>query len=251
MNKNLDFTLYKFAEILNCLLDNGYSFQTLEDFLTYPADKVVILRHDVDRAPFHSLHTAKLENSRGIKGTYYFRIVKQSNHPQVIREIASLGHELGYHYEDLTLSNGIYEDAITSFETNLEYFRTFYPVKTICMHGSPVSRWDNRDLWRKYSYKDYGIIAEPYFDLDYSNILYLTDTGRKWNGDKSSVRDKVFQENFLALKGKLKNSDNIIEAASGNELPRTNDDNFSSPAMDRQSRGMDIGIYYTDFEKQD
>ena len=254
MNKNLDFTLYKFAEILNCLLDNGYSFQTLENFLNNPADKAVILRHDVDRAPFHSLHTAKLENSRGIKGTYYFRIVKQSNHPQVIREIASLGHEIGYHYEEMAfasqklkfkskkfkitnaydlqdrkteglqdkvpLEKKLADIAIDSFAKNLENMRGIAPVKTICMHGSPMSRWDSRLLWKYYDYRDFGIIGEPYFDIDFDKVLYLTDTGRKWNGEKSSVRDKVSQGNFLALKEKLKNSDNIIEATSTDKLPQ-------------------------------
>jgi hypothetical protein len=83
-----------------------------------------------------------------------------------------------------------------------------------------MSRWDSRILWKYYDYHDFGIIGEPYFDLDFNKVLYLTDTGRKWNGDKSSVRDKVFQENFLALKERLKNSDNILEAVSANELPQ-------------------------------
>ena len=38
---------------------------------------------------------------------------------------------------------------------------------------------------------DYGIIGEPYFDIDFNEVFYLTDTGRKWDGDKVSVRDKV------------------------------------------------------------
>lgn len=219
MNTQFDFTYRKYTEVLDCLLCNGYLFQSLEEFINQPSEKVVILRHDVDRSPLHSLVMAKLENSRGIKGTYYFRIVKQSNHPRVISEIAGLGHEIGYHYEDLVLSNGIPEKAIYSFESNLNYFRTYYPVKTICMHGSPASKWDNRDLWGKYSYMDFGIIAEPYFDLDYTNLLYLTDTGRKWNGDKSSVRDKISQVNFFTLKERLKSSDNILAAANANELP--------------------------------
>lgn len=220
MNLQFDFTYRKFNEILESLNINGYSFQTLEDYVKNPLEKAVILRHDVDRSPLHSLHTAQIENSRGIRGTYYFRIVKQSNQPQVIREIADLGHEIGYHYEDLSLSHGISENAINSFESNLSYFRTFYPVKTICMHGSPTSKWDNRDLWKKYSYKDYGIIAEPYFDLDYNNILYLTDTGRKWNGEKSSVRDKVFQGKFLSVKEKMRISDDIMKAVSSNKMAR-------------------------------
>ena len=68
---------------------------------------------------------------------------------------------------------------------------TLSHVKTICMHGSPLSKWDNRDLWKKYDYRDFGIIAEPYFDLDFDEVFYLTDTGRSWNNSKASVRDKV------------------------------------------------------------
>lgn len=219
MSNQFDFTLKKFGEILDSFLINGYSFQPLDEYIKDPLEKVIILRHDVDRLPLHSLYMAKIENSMGIRGTYYFRIVKQSNNAQVISEIAKLGHEIGYHYEDLALSHGIPENAIHSFESNLDYFRTFYPVKTICMHGSPASKWDNRNLWKNYSYRDFGIIAEPYFDLDYTSLLYLSDTGRKWNGEKSSVRDKVFQENFLAIKEKLKNSDDILTAVSAHELP--------------------------------
>ena len=59
------------------------------------------------------------------------------------------------------------------------------------MHGSPRSRFDNKSLWKKYDYKDYGIIGEPYFDIDFNDVFYLTDTGRRWDGDKVSVRDKV------------------------------------------------------------
>ena len=59
------------------------------------------------------------------------------------------------------------------------------------MHGSPMSKWDNKKIWEKYNYKNYGIIGEPYFDINFDEFYYLTDTGRKWDGDKVSVRDKV------------------------------------------------------------
>ncbi len=39
-----------------------------------------------------------------------------------------------------------------------------------------------------------GIIGEPYFDVDFSRVFYLTDTGRRWDGDAVSVRDKVKSE---------------------------------------------------------
>ncbi len=69
--------------------------------------------------------------------------------------------------------------AIEDFELNLERFRKIYPVKTICMHGSPLSKYDNKEIWEKYDYRDYGIIAEPYFDIDFDEVFYITDTGRK------------------------------------------------------------------------
>ena len=75
----------------------------------------------------------------------------------------------------------LFELAIDDFRLNLEKLRKFYPVKTICMHGSPLSKWDNRDLWKKYNYRDYGIIGEAYFDIDFGEVLYLTDTGRRWD----------------------------------------------------------------------
>ena len=59
------------------------------------------------------------------------------------------------------------------------------------MHGSPTSKIDNRALWKNNNYKDLGIIAEPYFDTDFNIVFYLTDTGRCWDGELYSVRDKV------------------------------------------------------------
>jgi hypothetical protein len=58
------------------------------------------------------------------------------------------------------------------------------------MHGDPFSKWDNRILWKYFDYKDFGIIGEPYFDVNFENMLYLTDTGRTWNGKAVSIRDK-------------------------------------------------------------
>ena len=70
------------------------------------------------------------------------------------------------------------------------------------MHGRPLSKYDNRLLWETYSYWDLGIIGEPYFDVDFSKVLYLTDTGRRWDGFDFSVRDKVkMRRSDLGTKG--------------------------------------------------
>ena len=98
----MDLTLTTYKKLLQELLANGYSFQTLQDFIQQAEDKTVILRHDVDRKPGNALVIAKIEEEGGIKASYYFRIVKESYHENIIKKIAGMGHEIGYHYENLS-----------------------------------------------------------------------------------------------------------------------------------------------------
>ena len=187
----MDFTISTYRALLNELTSQDYYFQTLGEFIQNPEKKAVILRHDVDAYPVYALNTAYLEYEMGIRATYYFKTKAKSYDKRIIKEIHQLGHEIGYHYDDLSTAKGDYEKAITEFAKNLEFLRQVVPVKTICMDGNAYSRWDNLRLWEKYDYKDYDILVEPYLDLDFNKILYLTDTGRKWNAVKYSRWDKV------------------------------------------------------------
>ena len=169
----------------------------------------------------NSLATAQIEHELGICATYYFRVVPQSNQPDIIRAIAALGHEIGYHYEDMALMQGDTEKAYAHFQQQLNYFRQFYPVRTICMHGAPTSQWDGKELWKHYDYRALGIIGEPYFDIDFSQMFYLTDTGRCWDGYKVSVRDKipVYQDQWNAQGLVYHATNDIIHAAEQGSLP--------------------------------
>ena len=190
-----DFTLDIYRTLLETLQAKGYEFISYAEYqkskIKNQKSKFVILRHDVDAKPENSLKTAQIEKSLGARATYYFRVGKESNHPEIIRAIVSLGHEIGYHYEDMSLCGGDIDKAYDHFTTWLDYFRQYYAVETICMHGAPTSKWDGKDLWKQYDYKTLGIIGEPYLDTDFSDVFYLTDTGRCWDGYKVSVRDKI------------------------------------------------------------
>lgn len=279
-----DFTLKIYNQLLEKLLGKGYGFATFgqwaeqkEQILRQAQDArtqsamhlpLCILRHDVDKLPENSLATAKIENELGIRGTYYFRIVPDSFDEQIIREIATLGHEIGYHYEEVDFAwreiNGQWsmfdgqlkrkikevsreiksqmsnvkskeilrqaqndnEAMITlaydMFKKNLERIRKVAPVSTICMHGSPLSPYDNKMIWTKYDYRELGLIGEPYFDIDWNEFGYLTDTGRRWNGSDVSVRDKVVNKNVqLTIRhgGQVNNA----QSASADRLKRTQD----------------------------
>jgi hypothetical protein len=227
----MDFTIKTYHALLYNLQRQGFEFSTFEDFAEKKTNtRSVILRHDVDLLPYNSLDTARIENSLGIRGSYYFRIGTESNNPTVIHQIELLGHEIGYHYETMDeISKKLHssghenmiDEAYEEFCKNLAYFRTLYPVKTICMHGSPRSKYDNRAIWQKYDYRKLGIIGEPYFDIDFSKVFYLTDTGRRWDGYKVSVRDKIpdHQERWTKEGLVFHSTKDIIRAARENCLP--------------------------------
>lgn len=271
----MDFTLSGYKKLISTLQSQGFLFQNFEEYIQNPKEKVVILRHDVDRKPGNALRMAKLEANLGVKSTYFFRTVLYTFNPKIITQIGEMGHEVGYHYENLSEINCLaqrrkgakvkkqsltvarrsqrgmngmngwnekhrgrraeggcregkggrskeewFELAIEDFERNLEKFRKLYPVKTICMHGSPLSRYDNKELWEKYDYRDFGIIAEPYFDLDFDRLLYLTDTGRRWDGWRVSIRDKMAQQTEWISRGLVfRTTWDIIRAANDGKLP--------------------------------
>ena len=223
--KKMDFTLRIYRKLLCALQQKGYNFLTFEQYcMLLPSqrpERFVILRHDVDLKAKNSLATAQMEHELGISASYYFRVVPQSNKPEIIRAIADLGHEIGYHYEDMTIANGDVKNAYEHFTHQLAYFRQFYPVRTICMHGAPTSQWDGRDLWEHYDYKQLGIVGEPYFDVDFSEVFYLTDTGRRWDGYKVSVRDKIplYQDQWTEQGLVYRRTQAIIRAVKEDRLP--------------------------------
>ena len=201
-----DFTPAKYAELLDALAGYGE----------------ITLRHDVDLRPRRSLEIAKLEATKGWKAVYYFRAVPESFDEAVIREIASLGHEIGYHYENLAACGGDFEAAWEDFKKNLKRLRAIAPVSKICMHGSPLSKFDSRELWRCYDYRSEGCNFEPYLDTDWSSCFYLTDTGRRWDGFRVSLRDRIpqWQDRWIADGLVYHSTDDIIAAASKGLLPR-------------------------------
>lgn len=210
----MDFTLKKYYKLLIAIKYKGYNFQTFEDFIASPLDKVVVLRHDSDIWPKNDLAMALLEKSVNVRSTYYFRMPETFN-TEIIYKIKDLGHEIGYHYEDLARYNGDQEAAIKNFENNLNQIRKIYPVKTVARHGRPLSKWESLDLWKKYSLKDFDLTGEPYLSVDYSSVLYLTDNGSKWNAGKDNIRDKVkTQYDF-----DFSSTDDLINGFNSGSLP--------------------------------
>jgi len=192
--KNMqDFTLQQFRSLCTALISHDYTPITVRDYCTASDKKngkTVILRHDVDRKLAMAVDMASIEYDMGITATYYFRHIPGVFDPKVIKKIELMGHEIGYHYEVLDKAKGDKKKAISIFEKELNTFRKYFTIQTICMHGNPLASWSNRDLWQYYDYKLFGIAGEPYLSIDYSDYFYISDTGRTWSGN-FSIKDVV------------------------------------------------------------
>ncbi|MGV8017085.1 MAG: hypothetical protein AB2L26_02705 [Ignavibacteria bacterium] len=185
-----DFTLTIYRELVEVMKGYGYNFYTMSEWIERKPETGIVIRHDVDRRALNSLRTAEIEHATGINATYYFRITKDSFRPEIIEKISLLGHETGYHYEDLTTHCGDEVKAIESFSANLNRIRKYTKVKTIAMHGKPISKYSNLDLWKRYDMKDFGITGEAYLTPDYSKTYYFSDTGRSWKSNtKTNYKD--------------------------------------------------------------
>jgi hypothetical protein len=196
-----DFTLKAYCRYLDAIKKSYPLILRFDRYFKFnlKPDSFCIIRHDVDRKPENAFKMAKLEHAAGIASTYFFRTRRRTLNAKIVSAIAAMGHEIGYHYESLSDAKGNMQDAIRDFESNLQRLRNIARVSTVCMHGRPLSAYDNKTLWEIAEHREklthqYHVLGEVYLDIDYADIAYITDTGRNWSRQKSNRRDRVHSD---------------------------------------------------------
>lgn len=191
-----DFTYDIYRMLLDCLVGNDYETLTVREYVLRDRlpERFVILRHDVDRKPGNAVRMAALEADRGIESTYYVRTTDEVFRPDLLRRIDAHGHEVGFHYESMDRADGDPERALDVFQRNLEMVREVVPVETACMHGNPLTRYDNRDLWEHGSFERFDLVGEAYLSVDFEDVVYFSDTGRTWADGALKIKDHTMGE---------------------------------------------------------
>jgi hypothetical protein len=187
-----DFTIQAYRQLLDALVQSRRPVGGVEDWLEGTLDPrtAVILRHDVDRRAVKAVRMAEMEHRCGIRGTYYFRTGAYGFPAGAIRAIAACGHAVGYHYETLSQCGGDRAAALRLFSRNLEVFRALADCRTVCMHGAPFSRYDNRELLAGGQWRTFGLQGDAVHSFAGGAMDYLTDTGGRWtSGFKTTRRD--------------------------------------------------------------
>lgn len=181
-----DYTFEDYGRLLDAATESGYDFLTVAGYLRTadPDEPFAVIRHDVDRKVETARSMARLEADRDVVSTYYFRT--STFEPEVVEEIADLGHEIGYHYETMASTRGTVDRAREEFAETLARFREIVDIQTACAHGSPLSSHGNLDMWDDdCTPEDFELLGEAYLSIDSghdddSKVTYVSDTGRSW-----------------------------------------------------------------------
>lgn len=208
------FTFKEYNKFLDYLSD--YDIYTVKSYIEFqPKKEFIILRHDVDRSIINAIKMADLEYKKNIKSSYYFRFPYTFD-VEIISKLENMGHEVGYHYETLSKCNGDHEKAIDLFQNELEVFNKHFKIKTVSMHGSPLSKYNNLDLWNEYNIKKYGLLGDAVNDVLGDEIFYITDTGRNWN-NSNNIRDIG---NYKSINIKQKSIIHLVNYLRNNEISK-------------------------------
>lgn len=150
--------LPEFRQILLTIRDAGYRFTTVAEFAQEAlqrrrfAQRLCVLRIDVDSDPDGAGRIFDVANDLGLPGTYYFRL--STIDAKVVRRIAGSGSEVGYHFEEIAtaikgfgLRNKRQVEASLAiirqeFRRNISLFhdKTGVWPRTIAAHGDFLNR---------------------------------------------------------------------------------------------------------------
>jgi hypothetical protein len=168
---------------------------------------------------------ARFESQNNISASYYFRTIPDVFNKNIIKAIFYLGHEIGYHYEVLALTDGDFHAGIELFEKDVKALRDICPISTICQHGGTLGPYSSTSisgliktgfallsnkinmnyhpsiqLWEKYKLEDFDLTGDAYLSFDFEKIKYFSDTGLSWDSHGTRIVDNVSEGENQNLK---------------------------------------------------
>lgn len=161
----------------------GYSFVRFEDFLPGRSplpERYIVLRHDIDFAPVHSLQMAELEHEAGVASTFFVLVDGQFYDPlqkeviEQLRQIHALGHEIGLHF---AASSTVESDIGREVAFRLEILSAIagVPVQSFSQHDPVNAGFATVSLPQGH----YPCIDASTVIRD-NDLLYVSDSAMMW-----------------------------------------------------------------------
>jgi len=180
MKFKCDFTLEHYFETLESVRDE-FQIGPVKNFLKkHENKKNIFLRHDVDFSLDYALDMAQSEEKYGFCSTYFILLHSEFYNPysvkgkEIISKIASLGHEIGLHYDTRFLSKDMQKtnEQIKNQILILEDISSSY-VRSVAPHIPSETQNIAIDL------KELDILNTRGEDI-VKDVFYISDSGRYW-----------------------------------------------------------------------
>ena len=178
--ENMIFTYDSYANLILILKKNGYNCTSYYNWDKF--DKSVILRHDIDTSIEKAYKFAKLEESIGVKSTYFVLLTSNLYNPftqknlDFLKGILAAGHDIGLHFDEMAYPEivGKSEKVIYQIQKeskqlseNLEI-----AVKTVSFHR-PSKEILNENIEIPGLINSYGKVF-------FRELKYVSDSRRCW-----------------------------------------------------------------------
>ena len=187
-----DFTYNSYSELLNLIIDNGYSICNYHTHTVFK--KPCIIRHDIDCDIEKAVKLAEIESQFSrteIHTTYFvllgsslYNIIEKSNLNN-LKKIIGFGHEIGLHFDETQYydtNNLINPEKIIKYilnEINIMQNIIESPIKSVSWH-IPSKYILESDL------RIPGII-NSYSRLFFSEFKYLSDSLHNWRENAEEI----------------------------------------------------------------
>lgn len=197
----MEFTYKAYSIMIKKLYCSNYNICLYNDYNNY--ERIAILRHDVDNSLIKALELAKFENSLKIKSTYFvllstdFYNIASIKSLKIIKNIISLGHEIGLHFDEKkynVFKDEEWEDSISyAIQNELEIMENLIqtPIKVVSMHR-PSKKLLGYDL-------KIGDIINTYSSEFFNGFKYISDSRREWKENVMNIIDEGKEKNYTFL----------------------------------------------------
>jgi len=166
---------HDYIKLIESFLNVGYQDSFFHDYIE-SSEKVLLLRHDVDFDLAKALEMAKVENSLGVRSTYFFLLSSSSYNllaPESLRLINNLkylGHEVSLHFDPT-----VYKDFLYGLNEEVEIFEKVVQtkVRAISFHRPAKDLLNNKVKLPKN-------IVHTYEEKYFKHTKYISDSGGKF-----------------------------------------------------------------------
>ena len=189
------FGIAEYKKLIIFFKKNNFKFKLFHENLN--KGKNLILRHDIDFCPFRALRLAREEKKLNVRSSYFFLLntsfynLNHYNTKCALLEIASLGHDIGLHFDAALYDSP--KDLKKALLTEKKYLEKISKkkIKIISFHR-PNKKIVSMDA------KVIGGLAHTYMKKFIKNIKYCSDSQGTWRFDnpKDIVEKNNDKKNF-------------------------------------------------------